>query len=93
MLRCGSVLDFVKKVDYEFYQNLVDVLIPDVLRSIPSPLTQAIRNFAKSLEGWLSNALIGYPSEFIEVKVSHHCDFTFFPFLFYLFVINVFYGR
>ena len=30
------VQDYVKTMDYLFYQNLVDVLIPDVLRAIPS---------------------------------------------------------
>ena len=30
------VQDYVKTMDYLFYQNLVDVLMPDVLRAIPS---------------------------------------------------------
>lgn len=47
------------------------MLIPDVLRSIPSSLTQAIRNFAKSLEGWLTQALSGCPPQLHEVKVTH----------------------
>lgn len=70
MLRLPPVLDFIKSVDYQFYQNVVKVLIPDVLRSIPPALTQSIRNFAKSLEGWLTSALVTYPNELIEVKVS-----------------------
>ena len=46
---CGMVeiQDWVRAVDVAFYQRLVQVLLPDVLRPIPSPLTQAIRNFAK----------------------------------------------
>ncbi|KFM57108.1 MHC class II regulatory factor RFX1, partial [Stegodyphus mimosarum] len=64
------VLHFMRKSDYQFYQNLVDVLIPDVLRPIPSSLTQAIRNFAKCLESWLSSAMVGCPEEVIKVKVS-----------------------
>lgn len=42
------VQTFMRHVDMQFYQNLVQVLLPDVLRPIPSTLTQAIRNFAKS---------------------------------------------
>lgn len=53
-----------------FYQNMVDVLIPDVLRPIPSSLTQAIRNFAKNLENWLSSAMIGCPDQIIQIKLS-----------------------
>ena len=33
-------------------------------------LTQAIRNFAKSLEGWLKNAMQGIPEEMIKAKVG-----------------------
>lgn len=33
-------------------------------------LTQAIRNFAKSLEGWLSNAMNNIPQRMIQTKVS-----------------------
>ena len=36
-------------------------------------LTQAIRNFAKSLEGWLTNALNIYPKKFVASKVSCLC--------------------
>ncbi|GAB6026623.1 hypothetical protein CHUAL_013029 [Chamberlinius hualienensis] len=67
---CESVQKFVQRIDYEFYQNLVEVLIPDVLRAIPSSLTQAIRNFAKSLESWLTAAMSNMPEEMIKVKMS-----------------------
>lgn len=33
-------------------------------------LTQAIRNFAKSLEGWLSNAMNNIPQRMIQTKVG-----------------------
>lgn len=33
-------------------------------------LTQAIRNFAKCLESWLSSAMVGCPDEVVKVKVS-----------------------
>ena len=33
-------------------------------------LTQAIRNFAKSLEGWLKTAMQGIPEEMIKAKVG-----------------------
>ncbi|XP_076307567.1 DNA-binding protein RFX2-like isoform X2 [Tachypleus tridentatus] len=67
---CEEIQKLVRKADYQFYQNLVDVLIPDVLRPIPSSLTQAIRNFAKSLESWLTSAMAECPEEMIRIKVS-----------------------
>lgn len=36
MCKCSEVQDFIRKVDYTFYQNLVEVLMPNVLRPIPS---------------------------------------------------------
>lgn len=33
-------------------------------------LTQAIRNFAKSLEGWLNNAMNAVPQRMIQTKVN-----------------------
>lgn len=33
-------------------------------------MTQAIRNFAKSLESWLTNAMMNIPEEMVRVKVG-----------------------
>ncbi|CAG0880314.1 unnamed protein product [Darwinula stevensoni] len=63
------VLTFIQTADYNFYQGLVDLLIPEVLRPIPSTLTQAIRNFAKGLEGWLTSAMENAPPDVVHVKV------------------------
>ncbi|MGH0161457.1 UNVERIFIED_CONTAM: hypothetical protein FKN15_063731 [Acipenser sinensis] len=64
------VLRWTKECDNMLYQGLVEILIPDVLRPIPSALTQAIRNFAKSLESWLTNAMMNIPEEMVRVKVT-----------------------
>lgn len=36
--RMTEVQSFIKSTDYSFYQSLIEVLIPDVLRPIPSKL-------------------------------------------------------
>lgn len=36
----------------------------------PGALTQAIRNFAKSLENWLTGAMMNIPEEMVRIKVS-----------------------
>lgn len=64
------VLQWTKHCDNVLYQGLVEILIPDVLRPIPSALTQAIRNFAKSLESWLTHAMMNIPEEMLRVKVA-----------------------
>lgn len=71
-----GVQEFIKHVDLLFYQNMVDVLIPDVLRAIPAPLTQAIRNFAKNLESWLSSAMSGCPDEIYKIKLHSVSAFS-----------------
>lgn len=45
---------------------------PQILLLLPFPgaLTQAIRNFAKSLESWLGNAMVSMPEEMVRVKVG-----------------------
>lgn len=64
------VQEFIKESDYILYQRLVEVLVPDVLRAVPSGLTQMIRNFAKSLENWLINSMTEMPSPVINLKVA-----------------------
>ncbi|XP_041901221.1 DNA-binding protein RFX2 isoform X2 [Corvus kubaryi] len=64
------ILKWMRSCDHILYQALVEILIPDVLRPVPSTLTQAIRNFAKSLEGWLMNAMSEFPSQVVQTKVG-----------------------
>ncbi|XP_023674257.1 DNA-binding protein RFX2-like isoform X2 [Paramormyrops kingsleyae] len=61
---------WMRSCDHVLYQALVGVLIPDVLRPVPSTLTQAIRNFAKNLEGWLGAAMSNFPPEIVRAKVA-----------------------
>uniref|UniRef100_A0A667ZRG6 Transcription factor RFX3 n=1 Tax=Myripristis murdjan TaxID=586833 RepID=A0A667ZRG6_9TELE len=70
LCRNEAVLKWMRTCDHLMYQALVEILIPDVLRPIPSALTQAIRNFAKSLEGWLTNAMNVIPLRMIQMKVA-----------------------
>ncbi|XP_007169173.2 DNA-binding protein RFX2 isoform X5 [Balaenoptera acutorostrata] len=68
LCKCDPVLRWMRTCDHILYQALVEILIPDVLRPVPSTLTQAIRNFAKSLEGWLTNAMSDFPQQVIQTK-------------------------
>lgn len=70
LCQCKNIQEYIKSYDHMLYQGLVEVLIPDVLRPIPSALTQAIRNFAKSLEGWLKNSMNGIPQPMVSIKVG-----------------------
>uniref|UniRef100_A0A8C5M573 DNA-binding protein RFX2 n=1 Tax=Leptobrachium leishanense TaxID=445787 RepID=A0A8C5M573_9ANUR len=64
------IMRWMRNCDHILYQALVEILIPDVLRPVPSTLTQAIRNFAKSLEGWLTNAMCDFPQQIVQAKVG-----------------------
>lgn len=65
------VQHFMKQVDLMFYQNLIQVLVPDVLKPIPATLTQSIRNFAKSKHSFNHNSkkknlLVLYRRDFLQ---------------------------
>ncbi|KAJ8418976.1 hypothetical protein AAFF_G00004750 [Aldrovandia affinis] len=64
------VKQWMRSCDHILYQALVEILIPDVLRPVPSTLTQAIRNFAKSLEGWLTTAMSDFPQDIVRTKAA-----------------------
>ncbi|MFT7819058.1 DNA-binding protein RFX2 isoform X1 [Arapaima gigas] len=70
LCRFEPVARWMRSCDHVLYQALVEILIPDVLRPVPSTLTQAIRNFAKSLEAWLTTAMSGFPLEIVRSKVA-----------------------
>jgi regulatory factor X 1/2/3 len=69
LCKCEPVQEFVRRVDYVFYQSVVKVLIPDVLMPIPILLMQAICNFANRLELWLTGAMKDYPEEIMHIKL------------------------
>ncbi|XP_055024784.2 DNA-binding protein RFX2 isoform X2 [Misgurnus anguillicaudatus] len=64
------IKEWMRSCDHILYQALVEILIPDVLRPVPSTLTQAIRNFAKSLESWLTSAMSDFPQEIVRTKAA-----------------------
>uniref|UniRef100_A0AAY4ATY3 RFX-type winged-helix domain-containing protein n=1 Tax=Denticeps clupeoides TaxID=299321 RepID=A0AAY4ATY3_9TELE len=76
LCKYDPVLRWSHDCDNTLYQGLVEILIPDVLRPIPSALTQAIRNFAKSLESWLTNAMMNIPEEMVRIKVTSASAFA-----------------
>lgn len=65
-------------LDLSTFLNLMLSAFFNLFKSVNNPgrsvssgtLTQAIRNFAKSLEGWLTNAMTNFPHEIIRTKVT-----------------------
>lgn len=66
--RVESLQIYVRQADYTFYNVLVDILMPDVLRPVPSSLTLVLRNFAKNLEGWLDMSMANVAKEMVQAK-------------------------
>lgn len=64
-----QIVKFVKHSDFQFYQFCVEILIPDVLSSLPAQLVQSIRALAKNLETWLLRALVKCPDEMRQAKL------------------------
>ncbi|RWS27998.1 DNA-binding protein RFX2-like isoform X4, partial [Leptotrombidium deliense] len=66
-----SLADWIIQTDYTLYNSVItSLLLPNLLKPIPQQLTQQIRNFAKNINCWMSNALIGFDETFIALKVS-----------------------
>ncbi|XP_055354223.1 DNA-binding protein RFX2-like isoform X2 [Paramacrobiotus metropolitanus] len=69
VIGCNAVQDLIIAMDVEFFNTLAKVLIQDVLRPIPSSLTQVIRNFAKSMEGWVRESMSKMPRRLVHLKL------------------------
>ncbi|XP_052738345.1 transcription factor RFX3 [Bicyclus anynana] len=65
-----DVCTWLRRAEMRLHQRAVDLLLPDVLRPIPSQLTQAIRNFAKSLESALAAGASGAPALALRAQGS-----------------------
>uniref|UniRef100_A0A5S6Q8Q4 RFX-type winged-helix domain-containing protein n=1 Tax=Trichuris muris TaxID=70415 RepID=A0A5S6Q8Q4_TRIMR len=63
------IQNYIHIMDCQFYQVIVNILIVNVLRPMPSLLTQSIRNFARQLETSLSESLVGLPEALQSIKV------------------------
>jgi hypothetical protein len=60
-----AIADWIIQTDYTMYNALISsLLLPNLLRPIPQNLTQQIRNFAKNINQWMTNALVGYDGTF-----------------------------
>lgn len=66
----------MRRVDYTFYQRLVDLLIPDVLQPLQAAVTVSLRHFSKNLEVWLTGAMVGCPPGIAQVKMSAAAGFA-----------------
>lgn len=65
-----EIVAWLKQAELALYQKAVELLLPDVLRPIPPQLTQAIRNFAKSVEGALSSGSCMAPASAGRVQAG-----------------------
>jgi regulatory factor X 1/2/3 len=70
LCECQEIIEFTKQSDFQFYQFCIEILIPDVLGTLPTTLVQSIRQLAKHLEGWLRNALVNVPENMKQSKMQ-----------------------
>jgi regulatory factor X 1/2/3 len=64
-----EIVEFVKQCDNQFYQFCIEILIPNVLGSLPTNLVQNIRTLAKNVDNWLRNALTNAPERIRKTKI------------------------
>ena len=75
---CSSdtILAWSRKCDQILYQCIISTLIPDVLRPIPTSITQELRQFAKSLDISLLESIYDYPIKFLNTKLATILSFS-----------------
>ncbi|CAF0875865.1 unnamed protein product [Brachionus calyciflorus] len=64
-----KVIEYIRNADYLFYQFCIEILIPDVLSSLPHSLVQNIRGLSKSVDTWLRQALCNCPDKMRQSKL------------------------
>lgn len=71
----GFVKSFIQAdaqgiINETYFEMTTSKVLHTVFPATPGALTQAIRNFAKSLESWLTNAMMNIPEEMVRIKVD-----------------------
>ena len=71
-----KILAWSRKCDQILYQSIISTLIPDVLKPIPTAITQELRQFAKSLDILLLECIYDYPMKFLNSKLATILSFS-----------------
>lgn len=70
-LHCEEGLRIISIADDYLFQVAIHILVPDVLESLPLPVAQSIRYFAKSLEIWMTHIFDSHvPQMVVESKMD-----------------------
>jgi len=70
LLQIPEVVELVADKDQLTYKAMATVLLPNVLQALPVSIPQAIRQFAKQLETWLTTAMEGLPQLLVQKKLN-----------------------
>ncbi|KAI9220081.1 RFX DNA-binding domain-containing protein [Blastocladiella britannica] len=65
-----EVTDLMWRCDSSLYDSITNVLLPNPLHTLPLPVTQALRHFARQLETWILGAMDGYFPMLVARKVE-----------------------
>lgn len=65
----SDIIDQIIEKDQITYKAMATVLLPNVLQALPVSIPQAIRQFAKQLEPWVSSSLEHLPQELVFKKM------------------------
>jgi len=66
----AETLALVTTSDGEFYETVIQQLIPDVFSPMDTKVTKQIRSFAKCIGSWLTEAMVGFPEIFVKAKLQ-----------------------
>ncbi|KAJ3184927.1 hypothetical protein HDU85_001620 [Gaertneriomyces sp. JEL0708] len=65
-----DIVEFIWRYDSLLYDTIMNLLLPNVLQMMPIQIIQAVRQFARQLEGWMLKSLEGYSQLLTSRKIE-----------------------
>ncbi|KAJ3010131.1 DNA-binding protein rfx2 [Thoreauomyces humboldtii] len=65
-----EIVEYIWRYDSLLYDTIMNLLLPNVLQMMPIQIIQAVRQFARQLEGWMLTSLEGYSQLLTSRKVE-----------------------
>ncbi|KND04216.1 uncharacterized protein SPPG_01648 [Spizellomyces punctatus DAOM BR117] len=70
IVNSSEIVEYVWRYDSLLYDTIMNLLLPNVLQMMPIQIIQAVRQFARQLEGWMLKALEGYSQLLTSRKIE-----------------------
>ncbi|KAI9089989.1 RFX DNA-binding domain-containing protein [Phlyctochytrium arcticum] len=70
LINSPEIVEYVWRYDSLLYDTIMNLLLPNVLQMMPIQIIQAVRQFARQLEGWMLKSLAPYSQLLVSRKIE-----------------------